>query len=294
MRRHALPVLLALLAAAGLPAIAGRDDVSESRDLSESIPLDRAADTLVVVENVFGPVRVTTHDAPTVELTAVETIRARSRADLERAREEVGLRTSRDDGRIAFEVRRLDDDCDCDGRWGRWDGYVVEYDIRLRVPADVALEVATVNDGTVEVDGVRGEVSASNVNGPVRLRGLEAAGSISTVNGEIEASFARAPQGDLSVTTVNGKVVVGFPTGLSADLVFRTMHGEVWTDFPATSLALDPVRERTREGGRTIVRAESRSGIRIGGGGPVYTFETLNGDIYIQETTRTGARRTER
>lgn len=271
-----------ILSAAILAAASARADVVETRMLEDTIAVDDPMNLEVVVDNVFGPIRVTAHDGDTVEMTATETIRGDTRADVERARAEVGLRTVREEDRVAFLVRRLADDCDCECGCRRWDGYVVAYDIELSVPRDAAIDVATVNEGSITVDGVRGRFDVSNVNGPVTLRGLASAGSAKTVNGRLTAVFDRAPTDASAFETVNGEIEAIFPADLEADLEFKTMRGEIWTDFEATPLPTSLASEE-RPGGGVAIRAERRTRVRIASGGPTLSFETLNGDIYIRE-----------
>jgi hypothetical protein len=236
---------------------------------------------------VFGSVHVVAYDGATVEMTATETVSGDLRADIDRARKEVELRTESEEGRVAFRVRRIGSQGD-DGWNNRWgDGYRVKYDIEVRVPRDAAIEVGTVNDGEVVVEGVRGRFEVNNVNGGVRLTGLRGAGDVKTVNGPVSATFERAPAAATAFKTVNGKIDVSFPRDLKADLSFKTMHGEIYTDFDSEPIASEPVSERSRDGGKLVVRAGGHgSAIRIGGGGPAYSFETLNGSVYIRKAAR--------
>jgi hypothetical protein len=276
-------VVCAVGSALAMAAGALRADIVEERTLEESVPVDGAPH--VVVENVFGSIRVTAHDRATVEMSANETVRADTRSDLERARTEAALRTERDGNEVAFLVRHGEDD-DCNCRWNRWDDYVVEYDIELRVPENASLDLSTVNKGEIHVEGVHGDFEVANVNGAVTLRGLRGAGSATTVNGELDAAFERTPAGATEFRTVNGRVEVAFPADLSADLAFKTMHGEIWTDFDAEPLAVAPTSEVTREGTRYVIHSDRRSMVRVGRGGPTHSFETLNGDIYVVEAQR--------
>jgi hypothetical protein len=249
--------------------------------LEESVPLDSEREPLVVVKNVFGSIRVTAHDRPSVDMTATETIRADTQADVGRARTEMSLRTQRDGNEIAFRVQDDDDDCCC--RWNRWDDYVVAYDIEIRVPAGASLDLSTVNEGEIFVEGVHGDFEATNVNGAVSLYGLRGTGRATTVNGALEAKFERAPADATEFKTVNGRIEVAFPADLSADLAFKTMHGEIWTDFDAEPVAVVPTSETTHEGTRYVIRSDRRSMVRVGTGGPTHSFETLNGDIEVVE-----------
>jgi hypothetical protein len=269
-------------ASAALLALAGvaRADVVETREIADTIPVSASEPLVVVVKNIVGAVRVTGHDADRVEMRATETVRGDLQADIERARAELGLRTESEPGRVAFRVRPLRDDSDCTCR-GRWDGYSVAYDIEIRVPRSAALDVATVNDGDVTVEDVNGEFELRNVNGAVRLVRAGGSGTVQTVNGDVDATFARAPQESTSFRTVNGELDVTFPEDLSAELAFHTMQGDVLTDFEVVSLS-DPPEVR-RDRGRFTMRTNRVSTFRVGAGGERHSFNTLNGDIFVRK-----------
>ena len=103
------------------------------------------------------------------------------------------------------------------------------------------------------------------------------------MNGPISAVFERAPAAATSFKTVNGKIDVSFPQGLAADLSFKTLHGEIYTDFDSQPIASEPTQDRSRAGGKLVIRAGHGSAIRIGAGGPEYSFETLNGNVYVRK-----------
>ena len=261
-------------------------NVVETRELDEAIPVTAGQPLVVIVKNITGPVRVTEHEQNRVEMHATETIRGDLQADIVRARRELTLRTESEPGRVAFRVRRANDDgdgCNC-GRWG--DDYVVEYDIEVRVPRGTMLDVATVNDGAVTAEGISGDFTLANVNGAIQLTGATGSGAIKTVNGNVEASFARAPTAASSFHTVNGDLDVTFPNDLSADLELRTMHGDVLTDFEVESLTQPQTVDRTRSGGRAVMRTNRATAFRVGTGGETHSFNTLNGDIYVRKANR--------
>ena len=61
---------------------------------------------------------------------------------------------------------------DRDNRWDRMDhcrGCRVDYQFDVVVPPNAVIDVGTVMDGLVDVSGVTGVVSASNVNGSVSV-----------------------------------------------------------------------------------------------------------------------------
>lgn len=278
-----LHITPACAAAAALLALAGaaHADVVETRELAETIPVPAGEPLVVIVKNVVGPVRITAHDADRVEMRATETVRGDLQADIERAREAMQLRTESEPGRVAFRVRPAGDDDDCNCRGRGWDGFSVAYDIEVRVPRGATLDVATVNDGDVTVEGVNGEFEIANVNGAVRLVEAGGSGTVHTVNGDVDAAFARAPAEPSAFRTVNGDLDVTFPADLAAELSFHTMHGDVFTDFDVESLANSP--DVRRERGRFFARTTGTSAFRVGGGGERHSFDTLNGDIYVRK-----------
>jgi len=210
---------------------------------------------------------------------ATETVRGDLQADIERARAEMQLRTESEPGRVAFRVRPLDEDGDR-RNWG-WDNYSIEYDIEVRVPRGATLDIATVNDGDVTVEDVNGEFTLKNVNGGVRLVRASGSGTINTVNGNVEAIFARAPSKAMSFHTVNGELDVTFPANLSAELAFHSMQGDVFTDFDVESLSVPP--EVRSDRGRYVMRTNRNSAFRVGAGGERHSFNTLNGDIFVRK-----------
>ena len=268
-------------ASAALLGLTGtvRADVVDTRELMETIPVSANEPLVVIVKNIIGPIHVAGHDANRVEMHATETVRGDLQADIDRARAEMQLRTETEPGRVAFRVRNIDGDSG--RRNSNWDNYSIAYDIELRVPRGATLEISTVNDGDVTVEDVNGEFDLKNVNGAVRLVRAGGGGSIHTVNGDVDASFARSPSEATSFHTVNGEVDVTFPANLSAELAFHTLQGDVFTDFDVESLSAPP--EVRRDRGRYVMNTNHNSAFRVGTGGERHTFNTLNGDILVRK-----------
>jgi DUF4097 and DUF4098 domain-containing protein YvlB len=211
-------------------------------------------------------------------------VRGDLRADIERARAELALVTEQEPGRVAFRVRHTGDAGDCNCGWDRWNGYRVHYDIEVKVPRSAAIELATVNDGDVVAEGVHGNFTLANVNGAVRLTGARGGGSVSTVNGDVEARFERVPAETTAFKTVNGSLDVTYPAALAANLAFQTMNGDVFTDFDVVTLDEPATVERSNgPSGAFRMRSHRNSAFRVGAGGTRHTFTTLNGNIYVRK-----------
>ena len=176
--------------------------------------------------------------------------------------------------------------CGCQADWPRddrrrrEDRTRVRVDFEVRIPRAATLDVCT-NGGTLKVENTEGRYTLRNVNGDLEMVHVRGAGRASTVNGDLEASFAGVPDAAAEFRTVNGRVNVTLPATLSADLRLKTMNGGLYTDFETTPLPTRATSER--KDGRFVYRADRYASVRVGNGGPELTFETLNGDVHIRK-----------
>ncbi len=252
-------------------------DVEDKETLRQTFP----AAAKLEVSNVIGSIRVTSSGSGQIEMVAQRTIRARDSAHLEQGKKEVTLETAVSGGTLKIGVQFPK--CDCGDNWRRGDrDYNVQFDFEIRAPAATAVDVKTVNNGDVVVQGMNGDFSARNVNGRVGVLDAGGSGSASTVNGPVRLSFTRNPAAAVSAKTVNGRITAEYPRDLSATLRFKTLNGDVFTDFPTTMMSNEPP-EREVRGGRYIYRGNRWFGARVGNGGPEHKFETLNGTIEIRQ-----------
>lgn len=278
--------LLALALVAGLAAAApllAKERVLDRESSAQSFELAEGAAARLVVDNVFGHIRVRSHDARRIDLKLEKTIFGRSEEKLERARREVRLEITSEPDLVDLYVNgpfRNPTRREWSGSWHD-PGYRVVYDFELSVPRDIDLEVKTVDGGTVEVAGVRGHFEVINVNGGIEMSGVAGSGSVETVNGPVRVVFDANPTGDSSFVTVNGDVEVFFRASLSADLNLQSTFGELWSEFDVRPLAARPPVESV-EGGSRIIRTDTGARVRVGGGGPSHSFQTLNGDVLIR------------
>lgn len=160
-------------------------------------------------------------------------------------------------------------------------GYDVIYDFDLKVPHKMSLYLKTVNHGKVLVQGVEGEFEVKNVNAGIEVSDINGAALVSTVNGPIKVSFTRNPVSECSFKTVNGKIEVVLHDGLNADIKLKTFNGKVFTDFDVSSLPREDRTVEERKGSRRIYRRGDSHTVRVGKGGPEFSFDTLNGSIYV-------------
>jgi hypothetical protein len=244
------------------------------------------------VRTLNGSIHVTGDGGSDVRLEAVTRIQADDDAALRNGLQVVKLEvqeggdtvgvTVRDDGRNTCGEQRPDRD----PAW--WDRrrYSSSTDLTLQVPRNVRVRLCTVNGGTVTVSGITGDFDVSNVNGGVKISDMAGSGRVNTVNGRIDADFAASPRNESQFKTVNGTIAATFPRDLAADLHLKTFNGGLFTDFDTTALPVAAERVERSERPRYVYRRRGFTNVRVGAGGPVLTFDTLNGDVRIQRAAR--------
>jgi hypothetical protein len=268
------------------PALCG--DVIHREEIRKTLTFSSPAGSArrLVVDNMNGSINVVGTNGNDVTLVAHETFRAESEERLKIAQEKVRLEITSEPDRILLSVDapwRCPDNSPCNNRHNNgWDyyGYDASIEFELRVPFKTDLYLKTINGGEIAVKDAEGSFRIENVNGGIAASGMNGSGTISTVNGNIEVGFAKNPLASSSFKTVNGEVDVRFQDNLSADLRLKTFNGEVYTDFQVASLPPYPPSRPDHERKRVYRSADSFQ-VRVGGGGPDLSFDTLNGNIYI-------------
>ncbi len=256
--------------------------VKEVQTVKNSYPLSGAKKS-IEVDNIFGNIDVVGTSGDQVQLVVTETYRAETQDRLVRAKKEVSLDVTNEDGLLKFYVNGpFRCNCNNDDGWGSREhaGYIVKMDFKLEVPQNTEVRLGTVNDGNITVKGVTGDYMVHNVNGSIDMTDVAGSGKVKTVNGHVNVSFRQNPKTDSAFGSINGEVVLKFAQNLSADFRFKNMNGGIYSDYELSSL---PPRQATEERnkGHFVYRADRYTGGRVGNGGPQISIENLNGAIRI-------------
>jgi hypothetical protein len=267
--------LLALLASCTAGA------VTDQKTWSDTYPVTGPAPKLLI-ENIWGNVRVRTGTAREIVVTVDEKRSAPTQELFELSKQLIYLEVEADAAGVAMVVGKPTEALR--DRRERCRGCRVDYQFEVTVPPGTQIDVSTVTDGSIDVAGAGGPVSASNVNGPVAARDLLDCAQIESINGEVEVSFARAPSRDCSIKTINGDITLTVPGGTGLDAALSMMDGKVVSEFDLEPLALPAKVAQSKEDGRFVYRIEQASGVRLGNGGPTFNIESLNGDLRIRKS----------
>jgi DUF4097 and DUF4098 domain-containing protein YvlB len=232
------------------------DELTEA--FSQTYPL--TATGRVRIENINGDVHISVWDQASVKVDAVK--RAYSQKRLSEVT--IDVQSAPDSIRIKS---KYPEDRNDESRNHEDSFASVEY--TLTVPRSATLDGADLVNGSLDVEGVQGDVRASLVNGTVKASGLGGDVKLNTVNGSIEANVvALETAKGVQLNSVNGPIVLIVPSGASADIKATTVHGAITNDL---GLKVDD--------GQFV--GHSMSG-QIGSGGARIRLNNVNGSIDVK------------
>jgi len=215
-----------------------------------------SAEGRVELENINGPVHISSWDRNEVKVDAVK--RAWNKERLDEAKIEISSRP--DSLSIRTEYPGHDNTF-----WSDRHDNPASVEYTLVVPRRARLDEIKLVNGSLDIQDVVGQVRASCVNGRLQARNLGGRTDLDTVNGELDASMSRLPS-SLELSAVNGTLRLTLPSDAKAELEANTVSGGISNDFGL------PVS-------RQFVGHSLRG--ELGGGGAHVKLSNVNGRIEI-------------
>jgi hypothetical protein len=253
--------------------------INEEKTSQHTYPLSSPTPRLYV-RNIWGNVIVRAGNAREIRVTLNERRTASTQESFERSKELIRLEVETSGESVSMIVGGL---YDTEMRTEMCRGCRVDYQFEISAPPDAQVDVGTVTDGRIEVTGIRGLVLANNVNGPVAATDLGNCAKIASVNGALDVQFARAPDDDCTIETINGEINVGLPAGTGLNAILSINRGELESDFDVEPTMLPAKMENQERDDRFGYRIVQPAGVRLGAGGPTFTFASLNGNVRIRK-----------
>jgi len=180
------------------------------------------ADGRVELDNINGPVHVSSWDRNEIKVDAVKYADTKERLD--EAKIEV------DSGKDYLSIQTKYPEHDHNWNWGSHNNPAsVEY--TLTVPRTVRLDEIKLINGSLDVTGVAGEVRASCINGRLEAHDLSGRAELSTINGRLEANFGPLSGQSVELNSVNGSVDLTIPSDSNAEIEANTVSGGIDNDF---------------------------------------------------------------
>jgi hypothetical protein len=265
-RRFLISVVLA-----SLPALAC---LSQGEQLVVNLS-PSANKRVFTFENPKGSIKVTGYDGNDIVINATP-----------RFREEV-----RSPGNMMKKIEQnpLDISAETDGNnvtlFSRLSGKTVDFDIKI--PADFSVKLKSLDNGSIQVINVKGDIDAGNTNGDISLENISGSAVLSTVYGKITAVFREVkPASPMMFTSLEGDISLNFPPGTNAVLKMKTGTGEIYSDFdliPGKRGSVVKNIENTK-----VYSLEDWIIDRINSGGPEYIIRSYSGNIFIKKTGKPG------
>lgn len=180
------------------------------------------ADGRVELDNINGPVHISSWDRNEVKVDAVKYADTKERLD--EAKIEINP------GKEYLSIRTRYPEHDQNWNWGSHNNPAsVEY--TLTVPRTVRLDEIKLINGSLDISGVSGEVSASCINGRLEAHNLAGRAHLSTINGKLDARFDQLAGNSVELNSVNGSVNLTIPSDSNAEVEATTVSGGIDNDF---------------------------------------------------------------
>lgn len=273
---------------------------SEKTDvIKKEITLDNVNEGKLFIRNISGSLDVQGYDGDKIILEVKKTLKVKSPDKLEQiwAETDLGI-VQRGNAVLLYPkspctnpgISEVDSD-----DWDKWNKLYLnnchwkedgnaKYDFIVKVPKQLTLSIATVNDGDIVVKEVSGKLHVNNVNGGIKLENIAGATEARTVNGNVDLTYTQNPNDDSYYYTLNGDINANFKKGLSSNLYFKSFNGEFYTELADNIMEPLPVTmEKTKESKGVKYKVGGKSGVKVRNGGPKLDFETFNGNVYVKE-----------
>lgn len=184
---------------------------------------------------------------------------------------------------VVIETQRMRSDGKADGIEVREENNMIRIDgsgsknrpLHIQVPVRTSIIARNVNNGTIMIENVDGEIEAQNVNGNIILTFVSGSVIANTVNGKIAMKMIRATAGKpMSFTTLNGSIDLTLPPDIKANLRMIADNGEINTGF---EILVQRSQENDRRGNTDAITG------KINGGGAEIRIHTVNGSIFVRK-----------
>ncbi len=273
--------------------------------INKELTFEKKGENTLIVANINGSVKVTGYEGDKILVELTRTIKGKTEERLEKGKREaqLGIQDLADtlilftDGLCSQFGRAGRKN---NGSWNRSQGtwgyqgnnddrrechetYDYTFDYVIRVPKAINIIISTVNNGTVDVQNVLGSVKTNNVNGSIRITGVERETVAHTINGDVDITYTKNPVQPCKFYTLNGDINAWFQKGLAAELSFESFNGNFFTNVQKLeSMPVEVEKKQTDNGMKYKVNGNR---FKVGTGGVRLDFETFNGNVYLKEKT---------
>ena len=228
-------------------------------------------------KHVDGNISVRAHDKPVVEISA----KRRDKASSAEPKMREGMKSISNKAKnLEYEVEELKNTV----LIRTWPNGTLDFDIK--VPRNFSLDIKTVNNGDIFVDGLEGEFEVSNVNGSITMDNISGPVLADAMNKDIKIDFRSVGNGHMAFSNFNGDIDISFPGDLKAEVKAKSPMGDIFSDFEMKMIETEASSsKKSANGAYKVTRNEWVKGT-INGGGAEMVFQNFNGDILIRNKNK--------
>lgn len=209
--------LCAFALASIMARAADREKVTE--EFHHTYPL--SAGGSVALDNINGPVHISSWDQNEVKVDAIKT--AYSQERLKDAQIEVEATSNR----ISIKTKYPDHE----EREHDWHDNPASVEYTLTVPRNVRLDKIRLINGSLDISDISGDVEASCINGTLTAKNLTGQMELSSINGRTDATLNPPSKGSVELSAVNGPLNLTLPSDANARIEAKTVTGKIDNNF---------------------------------------------------------------
>ncbi len=242
------------------------------------------------LHNLRGDVEVRGTDTKNIQVTIKRQLTAKRQALLTDAPSQYYFDTLSREGNIYFFMEspthefKIESDGlgyynSCD-QWNRDNRPTVNYrfDITVEFPKAMNLNVSSHHDA-LRISDVGGTLNAKSHHKDLVASRIGGNANLKSHHGDVEASFTENPSEACSFSTHHGDIRIAYQSQFSADVKLKSRHGEFFTEYDWESQPITVSKEPSEKG--TSYKVGDGTYVTIGGGGPLQSFSTWHGHIYL-------------
>lgn len=239
---------------------------------------------LVSIQNLKGYVTVEAYKGNTVTFEIEKIITAQTQADVELGKSETSMNIEERADTIISHISSPF------ASWrghkygnikfsGDEDEYSFRFNIKVRVPEGISLDVSSIGD--VSIADARGPIKVRAHQG-LKLTNIAGSAKASAHHGDMEVSYASPIPASSSFHTHHGDIRITVPSEPDADIVFDSYHGDFYTDFPdLQSMPVQANKSVSTENGMKSYKLKANKALRLGKGGISLDFNSHHGSFYL-------------
>ena len=257
-------------------------------------------DNILVVENVYGSIDVEGYSGNTIKIEVIKTISADTNEELQKGKEEIGIKSAKKDDAIyvyldspyshfdlstgQFEHREFSYNYRKNYKHRTKRMYKYRLDFKIKIPKNTSIDLQAVNRGNITVKDVHGKLLiVNNINGAIDMENVSGTTDVNALNKDINISYSENPKEESFYNSLNGDITIKFQEDLDASITYKTLNGDFYTNFDLSKNS--PQFKSTKEysNNKTKYKVNATKQFKIGNGKVHLSFNQLNGDAILKK-----------